>query len=211
MALGFAVASPAIVAPAAFAQDLASPEGNQTSPGGNQTAPGGNSTQTVAFVNNNNNNGITTIQDNGNQTVPEPEGQQLGQPGQITGTIDVKQAIKDFLTENLNVTLSEAVATAETQANGTAVVGHLDVVQGFLVYSVIVVDINNEMLHSVIVDAGDGSVLASQAIPLAQLGAMHGGMMMGPHGGMFGGPGGQMMQPPPGNETSEGPMGGMGF
>jgi len=208
LALSFAIASPALVTPAAFAQNSTNPGGNQTAPGGNQTMPSGNSTTPVADLVSGGK--IVTVQ--ANQTMPPGPG---GQPGQIQGSIDVKQAIKNFLSDNLNVTLSDAVATAEGQINGTAVVGHLDVVQGFLVYRVIVIDMTNEVVHSVIIDAGNGSVLASEAIPLSQLMAMHGGMMMGPHGGgMFGGSpgGGQMMQQPPGNETSSGsPMAGMGF
>ncbi|AIF82994.1 hypothetical protein NTE_00918 [Candidatus Nitrososphaera evergladensis SR1] len=217
LVMGFAVASSVMIVPAAFAQNTTSPGGNQTMPGGNQTTPGGNSTQPVAFPGS---NSIVNVQLNGNQTMTPEQGAQM--PGQMNGSINVKQAIKDFLTDNLNVTLGDAIATAEAQvANGTTVAAHLDVVQGFLVYRVIVVDINNEIIHNVIVDAGNGSVLASQAISLAELAAMHGGMMMGPHGGMFGGggPGSQMMmqpppemmQPPSGNETSEGPMMGMGF
>jgi len=238
--MGFAVASSAIVVPAAFAQNTTNPGGNNTVPGwnqtnpggnqavpggnvtqplatprngtmqdGNQTMPNGNSTQPVAFTANpNNKDGITMVQFSNNNSIMPEQGAQM--QGQIRGTIDVKQAIKNFLADNVNVTLSEAVATAEAQINGTAVAGHLDVVQGFLVYSVIVVDMNNEIIHWVVVDAGDGSVLASHSIPLAQLEAMHGGMM-GMHGGMFGSSqGGQMMMMPPGgNQTSQGSMTGM--
>jgi hypothetical protein len=208
LVMGFAVASSAMVVPPAFAQNATNPGGNQTMPGGNQTMPGGNTTKPVAFLNS---NGITTVQGGGNQTVAPGLGAMI-MPGQIKGSVDVKQAIKTFLSENMNVTLNDAIATAATHVNGTAVAGHLDVVQGFLVYRVIAVDITKEIVYSVIVDAGNGSVLATQSVTLAQLMAMHGGMM-GMHGGMMGG---QMMQPPQmmqpqGNTTSQGPMMGMGF
>ncbi len=203
LAVGFAAASPVMATPAAFAQ-------NATNPGGNQTYPSGNSTQPTAFEANGNNGMITTVQSNGSQLMVPGQGMMQNQ-GQmmIKGSIDVKQAIKDFLRDNVNVTLSDAVSAAEAQVNGTAVEGNLNVVQGFLVYTVIVVDINNEIVHFVVVDAGNGDVLASHAIPASELFAgMHGGGMMmggpGMHGGMYGGGGGppMMMQPPQGNQTA---------
>jgi hypothetical protein len=78
----------------------------------------------------------------------------------LTGSVNVKDAIKNFIEENQNVTFSEASQTAQDQINnGTVVAGNLGITQGYLVYTFLVLDGVNETMSKVIVDAGDGQVL----------------------------------------------------
>jgi hypothetical protein len=184
LAVGFATASLTAVTPLAFAQT-----------GGNM---GDNAAKNILIQNN---LGDNNTQGNlGNNTMMPPM-----MMGQITGSINVKQEIKNFLTDNVNTTLADAVSTAESQVNATAFAAHIDVVQGYLAYTVILADLNTDNINIVIVDAGNGSVLSSQTIPFDMFSAMHGhGAMMGGQGGMMGGSGGMTMMPPPsppGNET----------
>lgn len=98
---------------------------------------------------------------NGTQGVMPPANNntQAATTGKIVGSISIKQATKDFLNEKVKVTLAEASSKAASQANGTAVKGRLGIVQGYLVYTITVANMNNETLQKVIVDAGNGSVL----------------------------------------------------
>jgi uncharacterized membrane protein YkoI len=86
---------------------------------------------------------------------------QAATPGTIVGSINVKQAARDFLSEKVKVTLAEASSKAESQvANGKAITGRLCVVQDFLVYTITVANMSNGTTQKVIVDAGNGSVLS---------------------------------------------------
>ncbi len=96
---------------------------------------------------------------------------------QLNGTINVKQAAKDFLNEHLNATLVDATDLAEEQiTNGTVVAGSLDAVQDSLVYKITVADLNSELAYKVYVDPSTGRVLATstEGTPLAELGGAAG-------------------------------------
>ena len=114
-------------------------------------------------------------------------GTAMSQMPKINGTVNAGQAMKDFINSNVKVTLSQASDTAAKQvSNGRAVEGHLGVVQGYLVYTVFVVDSSSQQGYKVIVDAGNGSVLyKSDATHFGQFG----GPMFGHMGGWHGGPG----------------------
>jgi uncharacterized membrane protein YkoI len=116
---------------------------NTTNLLGNTTSSNNGTQSTSPLVNNTN---------NANNT-------QAAITGKIVGTISMKQAAKNFLNENVKVTLADASSKAASQANGMAVGGRLCVVQGYLVYTITVANMNNGTLHKVIVDAGNGSVL----------------------------------------------------
>lgn len=80
----------------------------------------------------------------------------------ITGSINVRQAVKDLLNENLNATFVDAADTAENQvANGTVISGRLGVLQGYLVYGTTVADLNNNTTYNVIIDPSTGRVLVT--------------------------------------------------
>jgi hypothetical protein len=91
---------------------------------------------------------------------------------QITGSVNVHETMKNYIKENKVVSFSDAATTAESQvANGSAMGGHVGLVQGYLVYTFFVVDTENETGYKVIVDAGDGKVLdKSDGISMKDMG-----------------------------------------
>ena len=102
----------------------------------------------------------------------------------ITGSVNVP----NLLAEQVKVSFSDAAKTAEGQVdNGRAIGGHIGIAQGYLVYTFCVVDTTNHTAHMVIVDAGDGKVLANSEMPdMGGFGGFMGfhhpdGMMMGKH------------------------------
>jgi uncharacterized membrane protein YkoI len=136
-----------------------------------------------------NSGGMVSTMNVTNQTMPK-----------INGTLNVIQIIKD----KIKVSFSEAASTAQKQiSNGTVVAGHIGVVQGYLVYTFIIVDTTNHSIHNVIVDAGNGKVLyTSPAHTMGSFGEHFGGfgaahehgmMMMHKFGMMMHGFGGEKM------------------
>jgi uncharacterized membrane protein YkoI len=130
---------------------------------------GDNSTITAPEENN------TTTDQEDNSTITAPEENNTAQaseqgPEMIVGTIRVNEnaTADEFPEENLNVTVANATNIAKTQAfNGTVVDAHLAVIQGYLVYNVVLADVPNSTTYTVIVDAGDGNVLfTSPPIPV---------------------------------------------
>jgi hypothetical protein len=105
--------------------------------------------------------------------VPPMKGSQMAN---ITGSVSVKDAIKNFIKENQKVTFSQASQTAESQINnGTVAAGRLGITQGYLVYTFLVLDSGNETASKVIIDAGNGQVLhTSEAHAMKGFGFMHG-------------------------------------
>lgn len=96
----------------------------------------------------------------------------------IVGTINVRQAANNFVSDNVKVTLAEASSKAASQVvNGTAVKGCLGVVQGYLVYTITVENMNSGTHQKVIVDAGNGSVLYTS--PVSHTGHSVSGMVDG--------------------------------
>jgi uncharacterized membrane protein YkoI len=89
----------------------------------------------------------------------EEEKQNAGVP-EITGTVNVKDAARDFMNENIKVSFVDAATTAQAEVEGGKVLGgHIGVVQGYLVYNFIVADASGETVYKVIVDVGNGEVL----------------------------------------------------
>lgn len=79
---------------------------------------------------------------------------------QITGSVNVKDEIKNFIKNNQKTTFSQAAATAEKQVtNGSVVGGHIGIVQGYLVYTFCVVDTESNTSYIITIDAGNGNVL----------------------------------------------------
>jgi uncharacterized membrane protein YkoI len=118
----------------------------------------------------------------------------------ITGSVPLGPTIAKAIASKVNVTLANASTTAEKAvgANAHAVALRIGVVHGFLVYMALVVDSNNNF-HGVLVDAGNGKVLASTQMSMAAM--MQSGMginLMGPgmmQHGMMKGPGMMMGHP----------------
>ena len=106
----------------------------------------------------------------------------------ITGSVPLGPTIAKAIASKVNVTLANASTTAEKAvgANAHAVALRIGVVHGFLVYMALVVDSNNNF-HGVLVDAGNGKVLASTQMSMMAM--MQSGMginLMGPDMGMMG-------------------------
>jgi uncharacterized membrane protein YkoI len=112
---------------------------------------------------------------------------------QINGTVNVREAMNDYLDENVQVSFAEATETAQAEVeNGTVVGGHLGVVQGYLVYRFFIVDSDAGLGYMTIVDAGNGEVLyTSEGTETNGMGFGHGfGCPMGFGGGHWKGHGG---------------------
>ena len=78
----------------------------------------------------------------------------------ITGSVNVKDTIKNFINDNKKVSFSDAAATAEKQVeNGSVIGGHVGIEQGYLVYTFFVIDTKSDTSYNIIVDAGNGNVL----------------------------------------------------
>jgi hypothetical protein len=99
----------------------------------------------------------------------------------ITGSVNVREAINNFINQNQKVSFSQASETAQNQiTNGTVLGGHIGIAQGYLVYTFFVADNGIETGYRVTVDPGNGQVLhTSEGFPLKSLGLMHGGALGG--------------------------------
>jgi uncharacterized membrane protein YkoI len=79
---------------------------------------------------------------------------------QINGSVSIANETSNFVNENVKVSFLAAAQTAQGQVtNGTVLGGHLGTLQGYLVYTFFVAEIENQTGHLVVVDAGNGSVL----------------------------------------------------
>ena len=108
-------------------------------------------------------------------------------PGQnITGSIKLKPAIFNSIASQIKISLSDAAASAQNELgnNSRTVAGYLDIVNGYLIYTICAID-RDMNIHRLIVDAGNGNVLSSSKLSWQN-------MMMSP--GMMG-MGNMMMNP----------------
>ncbi len=106
----------------------------------------------------------------------------------INGSVNVAHEATNFINENVKVSFVTAAQTAQGQvANGTALGGHLGVLQGYLVYTFFVANTYNQTGHLIVVDSGNGNVLYTSESQ--SFGALLHSMMLGPWGenGRFGG------------------------
>ncbi|HEY7081616.1 MAG TPA: PepSY domain-containing protein [Nitrososphaeraceae archaeon] len=103
----------------------------------------------------------------------------MGNQSNITGSIKLSTVFGNALASQIKVSLSQAATTAENTAGNSshAAAAHFGVVNGYLTYTVWVID-NSYSFHKVIVDAGNGKVLLSQLVS-------KGGPMMTGHGMMM--------------------------
>jgi hypothetical protein len=102
----------------------------------------------------------------------------------ITGSLSLRNMISKTIESQVNVSLVNATTIAEKTvgANAHAISARIGAVYGFVVYIALVVD-SNHILHSVLVDAGNGKVLNSAPISMASM--MRNGIMTGPGTGMM--------------------------
>jgi hypothetical protein len=110
-------------------------------------------------------------------------GPENGQLPKITGSINVMQATKSVIKDNLKVPFPQAADIAGKQiTNGTIIGGHLGIVQGYLVYTFFAVNSGTHTGYLTIIDAGNGKVLYTS--PGLQMGGDFSGIQesLGPHG-----------------------------
>lgn len=107
---------------------------------------------------------------------------------QINGSVSVANETSSFINENVKVEFVAAAETAQGQVDdGRVLGGHLDVVQGYLVYTFFVANTANQTGYLTVIDAGNGEVLyTSEGQPLGSFGHSYG--HWGGHG--YGGWGG---------------------
>src|ERR671914_316372 len=128
------------------------------------------------------NNMTHTMMESGNMTMS------MGGEN-VTSSINLMNVISNAIGSQINASLSNATTTAETSVgnNSHAVAAHIGDVNGYLVYTIFVLDPNMNF-NTVIVDPGNGQVLSSKQISKEEHAMMHKGMMgpgmMGP--GMMG-------------------------
>jgi uncharacterized membrane protein YkoI len=122
-------------------------------------------------------------------TMMEPRGMMMMRGENITSSINLMNIISNALGSQIKVSLSNATLIAENSIgnNSHAVAAHIGDENGYLVYTIFVLDPNMNF-NTVIVDPGNGQVLSSKQISKEEHLMMHKGMMgpgmMGP--GMMG-------------------------
>jgi uncharacterized membrane protein YkoI len=128
------------------------------------------------------NNMTHTMMESGNMMT-------MGGGENVTSSINLMNIISNAIGSQIKVSLSNATTTAETSVgnNSHAVAAHIGDVNGYLVYTIFVLDPNMNF-NTVIVDPGNGQVLSSKQMSMEEHLMMHKGMMgpgmMGP--GMMG-------------------------
>jgi hypothetical protein len=85
---------------------------------------------------------------------------EYGEMPTINGSVNVRDGIENFFTENAKTPFIIGAQTAQEQiANGTVLGGHIGVTQGYLTYTYLVGNPNIDTAHKVIIDVGNGQVL----------------------------------------------------
>jgi uncharacterized membrane protein YkoI len=85
---------------------------------------------------------------------------QDGDIPKINGSVNVREGIKNFFTENAKIPFITAAQTAQDQVdNGTVLGGHIGVTQGYLTYTYLVMNPINDTAYKVVIDAGNDQVL----------------------------------------------------
>jgi hypothetical protein len=104
----------------------------------------------------------------------------------VTGSINLMSVFGKAIGAQVKVSLSEAATTAETNiGNGShAVAARIGQENGFLVYTIKVID-SNMKFHKLIIDPADGKVLLSRDLSPMESMMMHFGMMHGMKSGMM--------------------------
>ena len=81
----------------------------------------------------------------------------------ITGSVKLRNIIGSAISSQIKISLIQAITVAEKtlSSNAHAVAANLGQENGFLVYTIWVVD-SNYNFHRIVVDAGNGHILTSQ-------------------------------------------------
>jgi uncharacterized membrane protein YkoI len=112
-----------------------------------------------------------------------------GEIPQLNGSVNVREQSNQFIQDNVQVPFATALETAQAEVgNGTAISENLGVVQGYLVYIFKLANFDAQTSRTVIVDAGNGSVLYTSGDMPLYFGGLGcgGGGDGGHHKGFFG-------------------------
>jgi hypothetical protein len=115
-----------------------------------------------------------------------------------TGSIPTFPAIMEAFKSQIKTSMNEAttIALDEVGINSTAISTALQPDRGFLVFVVRIVDSNNQ-IHEVVVDAGNGNVLADILLPMIDLSKIRSGPIPSQPIGPVGPIGGSRYSMPP--------------
>jgi hypothetical protein len=110
------------------------------------------------------NTSVTTTEIGANQSATD-----LVDPGSIenlTSSVEVFPILMQALKSQMNISLNDAITIAidAVGANSSAITASVGTERGFYVYTVLVIDTDNN-IHRVMVDPGNGNVLLSEQIP----------------------------------------------
>ena len=110
-------------------------------------------------------------------TMMKPRGMMM-RGENVTSSINLRNIISNALGSQIKVSLSNATTIAENSIgnNSHAVAAHIGDENGYLVYTIFVLDPNMNF-NTVIVDPGNGQVLSSKQISKEEHLMMHKGMM----------------------------------
>ena len=118
------------------------------------------------------------------------------QGSKLNGSINIESTFSEALTSKINIDIMQALETAKNNIGPDSMIigGQLESNQGFLVYSVLILD-NNKKVHEITIDPGNGKILDTKDFGKMMMGPQQ-GMMMGPQQGMMMGPQQGMMMGP---------------
>lgn len=96
---------------------------------------------------------------------------QMGEKGNLTGSIDVEKTIADAFKAKVTINIVDAITAAQNSVGPNSFVKEAELTHayGYLVYKIKVVD-ENMKKYKVIVDPGNGSILMQKEITYSEYG-----------------------------------------
>lgn len=108
---------------------------------------------------------ISAQQEMGNTTTSTNATSQMGEKGNLTGSIDVEKTIAEALKSKVTVNMIDAITAAQNSVGPNSIVKEAELTHayGYLVYKIKVVD-ENMKKYKVIIDPGNGSILMQKEL-----------------------------------------------
>ena len=112
-----------------------------------------------------------SAQEIGNAIATTNATSQMGEKGNLTGSIDVENTIAEAFKSKVTVNIIDAITAAQNSIGPNSFVKEAELthVYGYLVYKIKVVD-ENMKKYKVIVDPGNGSILMKKEITYSEYG-----------------------------------------
>lgn len=113
---------------------------------------------------------ISAQQEMGNTTTTNATSQ-MGEKGNLTGSIDVEKTIADAFKAKVTINIVDAITAAQNSVGPNSIVKEAELTHayGYLVYKIKVVD-ENMKKYKVIIDPGNGSILMQKEITYSDYG-----------------------------------------